>query len=197
MKLTVTIIWCQYQLFRITLSDVIALNLITVPLFSFKRFKIPVGVMYVRRYFNEKTRAAAIKLVGDIRSELFNILYAVSWMDAQTREKAIHKANSSRIDIGYQTGIEKGLIVLEDEYKNFELEPDQFFTNTLRLNKIAFDAQFNLLRKPINKSDSYLILSNPVQVNAFYYHIDNAIGKRKITERLKIIEWLYKTLSNC
>lgn len=133
--------------------------------------------MYVRRYFNQKTSEAAIKLVGDIRSELFNILYTVSWMDAQTREKAIQKANSSRIDVGYQTGIEKGLLVLEDEYKHFEIERDQFFTNTLRLNKVAFDAAFNLLRKPVNKSDSYLILSNPVQVNAFYYHIDNAIGK--------------------
>lgn len=143
------------------------------------------GIQYVRKYFSEKSKEAATDLVKDVRNAFIDILRAVSWMDEKTREKAIEKAESLRADIGYQNDLENWLLSLEEEYKNLEMESDNFFLNTLRLEVFDTDYIFNLLREPVYKSDTD-ILMNPADVNAHYAFTENAICMLWI----EILQWI-------
>ena len=49
------------------------------------RLSKAVGAMYVRRYFKEETRKAAIELVTDIRHAFLEILNETDWMDETTK----------------------------------------------------------------------------------------------------------------
>lgn len=141
------------------------------------RFKTPVNVLYVRRYFDESSRQVASDLVKDVRLAFINSLHAVPWMDDLTREKAIHKANSSLAYIGYHSELDNQFHSLEEKYKDLEMEPDNFITNNLRINKFTIETAFSLLRKPVNKTGSDSTMTNPATVNAYYVHNENAICK--------------------
>ncbi len=46
-----------------------------------------VGSMYVRKYFQEDSRQAALEMVHDIRAEFDHILQQVDWMDENTKTR--------------------------------------------------------------------------------------------------------------
>lgn len=132
------------------------------------------GVLYVRRYFDEKTRQEAINLVENIRKAFINMLKSVSWMDDRTRERAIKKAQSLRSNVGYQSLLDDWLLSLEGEYSNLEMDADNFLGNILRLEVFDNDYLFNLLRIPIDTNETD-ILMNPADVNAHYAFTENTI----------------------
>lgn len=114
-------------------------------------------------------------MVDDIRNEFINILHNVTWMDNETRTKAIKKAESLTTHIGYPNELadnEK----LEEFYDNLEIEPDNILLNTLRLNKFQKDFSFNRLRKPVNKTD-WITHSIPATVGAAYSSLENSISE--------------------
>ena len=46
---------------------------------------IPVGSLYVRKFFKEEAKTTAMEMVDDIRKEFINILMNVDWMDEKTK----------------------------------------------------------------------------------------------------------------
>lgn len=62
---------------------------------------IAAGALYVRKYFNEAARKNAIEMVSDIRSEFYEILKKVEWMDEITRKNALEKAAAMTTHIAY------------------------------------------------------------------------------------------------
>lgn len=135
------------------------------------RFSLPisVGALYVRKYFNEESRQAAIELVENVRSEFIEILHTVPWMDEKTREEAIKKANALTKHIGYPNELADNN-KLEEYYRNLEIEPDNLLLNTLRLTVFSTDLAFNKLRKPVNKTD-WETHSKPSTVNIYFYFL--------------------------
>lgn len=138
------------------------------------RFAIPLGVLYVRNYFKEETREAATDLVKNIQNVFIDMIQAVSWMDKETRERAIEKAKALKIHVGYQNELEDWLLSLEEQYNELDIEPNKFLSNILRIEVFETDYLFSLLREPIyiNESD---VLLNPADVNAHYVFTENAI----------------------
>lgn len=131
--------------------------------------------MYVRKYFSEESKKTAVEMVDDIRDEFINILHNVTWMDDETRAKAIKKAELLTTHIGYPNELadnEK----LEEFYENLEMEPDNILLNTLRLNVFQKDFNYNRLRIPVNKTD-WLTHSIPATVGAAYSSLENSISK--------------------
>lgn len=139
---------------------------------------ISVGALYVRKYFGDESRKAAIELVENIRDEFINILNEIDWMDENTRKEAIKKAKVLTPHIGYPNELADNN-KLEEYYRNLEIEPDNLLLNTLRLNVFKTDHSFSELREPVNKTD-WKTHSKPAVVNAYYSALENSIRMYKI-----------------
>lgn len=135
------------------------------------------GALYVRKYFSDESRKAAIELVENIRDEFINILTEIDWMDEETRQEAIKKAKVLTPHIGYPNELADNN-KLEEYYRNLEIEPDNLLLNTLRLNVFNTDHSFSKLRKPVNKTD-WETHSKPAVVNAYYSALENSIRMYK------------------
>lgn len=119
-------------------------------------FRLPIALsaLYVRKFFTEKTREAAIKLIFDIWENFINFLQTVEWMDEKTRKEATRKAKALLIFIGHPNELTENN-KLEDYYSNLDLEPDNFFANALRV-KLDTDPdalKMEYLQIPVNKTD--------------------------------------------
>lgn len=132
---------------------------------------MPVGALYVRKYFREETRRATVDMVKTIRNEFINILRDAAWLDESTREEAIKKAKSMDGHIGYPNELHDNK-KLEEYYKDLELEPDNFFMNTLQMYMFNSDRRFSKLREPADNIEWEI-----TTVNAFNIPNGNSIGK--------------------
>jgi predicted metalloendopeptidase len=52
---------------------------------AYYSLSIPVGSLYVRKFFKEDAKTTAMEMVDDIRKEFINILMNVDWMDEKTK----------------------------------------------------------------------------------------------------------------
>lgn len=138
------------------------------------RFSIAVGALYVRNHFKVETREAVADLVEHIQNVFIDVIQAVSWMDRETRERAIDKARALKVHVGYQNELEEWLLSQEDEYKELEIEPNDLLANILRMGIYDNDYLFSLLHEPIYRNESNTLL-NPAEVLAQYVFTENAI----------------------
>lgn len=136
---------------------------------------ISVGALYVRRYFQQNAKKAAVEMVSGIRSEFEKILAEVTWMDEATRAAAQDKVKAMSTHIGYPDEIMDNQ-KLEEYYAGLEVNPDTYLESVLRMNVFGTDLAFNKLRKPVNKTD-WVTHARPAIVNAFYSSIENSIRK--------------------
>lgn len=135
---------------------------------------ISVGALYVRKFFKEESRQAAISLVEDVRNVFNDILHVVPWMDENTRTEAIKKAKLLTTHIGYPNELTDNS-KLEEYYSNLEMEPDDFLLDSLRWWAFETDRIFKKLREPVNKTD-WETHSIPTTVGAFYTGRENSIS---------------------
>ncbi|KAH9628009.1 hypothetical protein HF086_017984 [Spodoptera exigua] len=68
---------------------------------KFPNMSIAVGALYIRKYFNENSKANALEMVNDIRQQFRKTLNEVDWMDEKTRQAALEKADSMASHIAY------------------------------------------------------------------------------------------------
>lgn len=102
------------------------------------------------------------------------MIQAVSWMDKETRERAIEKARALEMHIGYQNELEDWLLALEYEYSELNIEPNNFLANILRIEIFENDYLFSLLPEPVNTDETDILLY-PADVNAHYIFTENAM----------------------
>lgn len=129
--------------------------------------------MYIRKFFTEESKNAALDLVNNIRDEFVNILHEIPWMDAATKETAIEKANALTKHIGYPDELADNA-KLEEFYKDLDIEADNLLLDTLRLTVFRTNYAYSKLREPVNKTD-WVTHSKPALVNAFYSSLENSI----------------------
>ncbi|XP_014207883.1 neprilysin-2 [Copidosoma floridanum] len=136
-------------------------------------FSISVGALYVRKYFNEDAKKTAIEMVSDIRNEFIKILHTIDWMDNKTKEAALDKAKSMTTHIAYPDELLDDK-KLEKFYEKLEISPGSYLKNALNLTLFGTEYAFEILRKPVNKSE-WISHGRPAIVNAFYSSIENSI----------------------
>lgn len=134
---------------------------------------IAVGALYVRKYFRQDSKAAALEMVSGIRKEFELILNEVNWMDDETRDAALNKLKGMSTHIGFPDEIMDNNKI-EEYYDNLEIDEDNYLTSVLNMNVFGTDYAFNKLRKPVNKTD-WVTHARPAVVNAFYSSIENSI----------------------
>lgn len=137
------------------------------------------GALYVRKYFKQDSKAAALEMVNSIKEEFESILKTVPWMDSKTRAAALCKVKTMVTHIGYPDELmdDKKLI---EFYKNVKVDEDKYLESILSINIFGTDRAFKKLREPVNKTD-WITHSKPAVVNAFYSSIENSIRELKLT----------------
>lgn len=108
-----------------------------------------IGAMYVRKYFQENAKSAALEMVADIRHEFEKILQDIDWMDESTKDKARSKASAIVEHIGYPTEL-MDKQKLENLYKGLELSSDDFLGNALNMTVFGTNYAYSKLREEVS-----------------------------------------------
>ncbi|KAF9417630.1 hypothetical protein HW555_005337 [Spodoptera exigua] len=141
---------------------------------------IAVGALYIRKYFNENSKANALEMVNDIRQNVYPTgnssvrpLNEVDWMDEKTRQAALEKADSMASHIAYPSEMLDN-DKLAKFYDGLEMSSDKLMESVLNLTLFGTEYLFGKLREPVNKTD-WVTHGRPAIVNAFYSSIENSI----------------------
>lgn len=125
--------------------------------------------MYVRRYFDEASKQAALDMVADIRAEFDSILEKVDWMDTNTKRRAKQKAKDIVEHIGYPPELldnEK----LNELYAGLELNSTHYLGNALNMTVFGTNYAFSKLRERVSYPHIcgvvYSHSTNPLQMLA-------------------------------
>lgn len=133
------------------------------------------SALYVKNYFNEKSRSMADEMVTAIRNEFEGVLKSVDWMDEKTRRFALIKAKRMEKHVGYPQELVDDEI-LEKYYANLSVEKDEYLRSYLKINRFQVENIVRKFRKPVNKTE-WELHSNVAIANAYYYWLQNGISK--------------------
>ena len=133
------------------------------------------GAIYVRKYFDEKSRNAAVEMVDTIEKQFIKIIKSVSWMDEMTKNGALKKMETFVNIIGFSNEL------LDDEklieyHENLEIKQHKYFDSFLQSSLFKFNKRAKKFRAKVNKSewDSH---PKVAVANAFYEQWENSISK--------------------
>lgn len=141
----------------------------------FFSFSIASGAMYVRRFYDENIQKVAINLAKEIHEEFIETLKRAPWMDDESREASIGKANAMKFHIGYPQELANDTLI-DEYYKDMELQAtDSYLLSMLRIQRFLKDREIIKLRKQVNKSDWIEHSTYLTEVNAFYSVFENSI----------------------
>lgn len=134
-----------------------------------------VGAAYVRKYFQEDSKAAALEMVDKVREEYGSMLGKNEWMDGETCEIAVKKLATMRSLIGYSDELLDDSKI-EKFYENLKIDASNYLSFFSSINVFDTDWVFKQLREPVVKNDWRTIMP-PFIVNAFYAPDQNGIRK--------------------
>lgn len=137
---------------------------------------IAVGAMYVRKHFEQNSKAEVLEMVNRIRTEFEIILENVDWMDDETRRSAIDKLHVMANHIGYPDELMDN-DKIEKYYEMLKPDEKNHLSFALSINAFYTDQAFRQLREPVNKNDWENLLP-PFIVNAFYSYDENVIREK-------------------
>lgn len=125
-----------------------------------------VGQLYVQKYFPESSKKRMLELVNNLKQALSERIDALTWMSAETKEKAQEKLSTFYVKIGYP-----------DKWRSYDgLEIDEnrsYYENLARASKFLHaDHIARRVNKPVDKTEW---LMTPQTINAYYNPTTNEI----------------------
>lgn len=123
-----------------------------------------VGRLYVERFFPPESKAAAVKLVENLRSAYADRIRAAQWMSADTRTAALRKLKTFRPKIGYPDHWR--------DYTALEIVRGDAYGNMTRAAAFAWRRDLERLHKPTDRDEWFM---SPQTINAYYNPIFNEI----------------------
>ena len=125
----------------------------------------PLGQEYVKRHFSPEAKEHMLQLVKNLQKALSQRVDALSWMSAETKQKAQEKLSSFVIKIGYP-----------DKWQDFSsLDIDASKSYYENLEAASAFAQADNLKDLGQPVDRAKWLMNPQEVNAYYMPTTNEI----------------------
>ncbi|XP_011190405.2 neprilysin-4 [Zeugodacus cucurbitae] len=133
--------------------------------------------IYMEEYFGNEIHGEISDIVNEVRKSLREILEQAEWLDEKTREQALLKEAAIRPHIGSfeNKNLTDRLI---REINQFNFVEDNYELNLVNLYKFrTMQRRFNGLhhKEYDNNTMKPLELLKGIQVNAFYYNVDNSI----------------------
>lgn len=134
-------------------------------------------LIFFKEYFDNEIHGEISDIVNEVRKSLREILEQAEWLDEKTREQALLKEAAIKPYIGsYENkNVTDRLIKQIDEFNyvegNYErnlVNLFKFRTTQRRFNGLHHKEYDNYTMKPLE-------LLKGIQVNSFYYNVDNSI----------------------
>ena len=122
------------------------------------------GKLYVKEFFNEKTKKRYEVLVEAIRGALKTRIEKLAWMSDSTKQKAFAKLAAIKKKVGYP-----------DKWKDFssmEIGKESYAQNLMNARKWWHEYEMNKLGKPVNRDEWEM---TPQTYNAYYNPSNNEI----------------------
>jgi len=135
-------------------------------------FPMPVGALFVEEYFPAENKKATEDMVREIRIAFKSNLNDIDWMDAETKKKAVEKADMITEMIAYPDYIINDQKQMDDNYAGVSIDAQAFFTNAQSLNVFANQWSFAKYNTEVDFNEW---ISGPAIVNAFYSPSRNQI----------------------
>jgi putative endopeptidase len=124
-----------------------------------------VGQMYVEKHFPAEAKERMLHLVQNLKLAMNERINNLTWMEDETKEKAIDKLNAMIIKIGYPDKWR--------DYSALEIDPSQsYYTNVQQASRFENEYQLSKIGKPV---DPTVWLMTPQTVNAYYNPTTNEI----------------------
>lgn len=123
-----------------------------------------VGQMYVEKYFPPAAKERMLGLVKNLQTALGERIQGLSWMSAETKEKAMEKLATFHVKIGYPDKWK--------DYTSLEIKDDSYWANVQRATLFDTEEMIAKAGKPVD-NDEWLM--NPQTVNAYYNPSTNEI----------------------
>nr|MCU0355766.1 M13 family metallopeptidase [Cytophagales bacterium] len=122
------------------------------------------GQLFVKEYFNEKTKQRYTDMVENVREAYRERINKLTWMSSETKQKALVKLNAMNKKVGYP-----------DKWKDFstlEIKPDSYARNMIRAAQWQHQREVNKLGKPVDRTEWGM---SPQTYNAYYDPSNNEI----------------------
>jgi putative endopeptidase len=87
-----------------------------------------VGELYVKQYFSEEAKTDIMAMVKSFIDVYKTRILALDWMSDATKQQAVKKLDTMKIEIGYPD-------VWKNLYENVEINDDDLFGNVAKINK--------------------------------------------------------------
>jgi predicted metalloendopeptidase len=115
------------------------------------------GKSFVERTFPGDSKKIALQTITDIEAGFAANLPSLTWMDDETRARALDKMKAIRNKVGYP---DKWI-----DYSAYQVRPGDWFGNSVRSNEFQFDREAKKVNYPVDRDEWGL---TPPEVNAYY-----------------------------
>jgi len=133
-----------------------------------------VSRLYVKTYFDENARNQSQDIIKNIRSSMITMILNATWMDEESKAKAVDKEKAIYENIGYPDYIASNdTTQLEKMYAEYVFNTS-FLDNVLQMQRVKAHEDFRTLREVVDHR-AWGDLP-PTVVNAFYEPSTNAIS---------------------
>ncbi|KAF5298318.1 hypothetical protein FQA39_LY11802 [Lamprigera yunnana] len=139
-----------------------------------QKLKVATGALYARKHFKESSKTNVQTLVRNLHQTLLKMLTEVDWMDEETRQEAIQKADHITSHIAYPPELLDNNKI-DEYYKNLK-SSDDYLQFILNIQKFESHLLFKTIREVVNKSE-WTQYSSTHDINAFYNLVENSISK--------------------
>ncbi|XP_048868278.1 phosphate-regulating neutral endopeptidase PHEX isoform X2 [Brienomyrus brachyistius] len=131
-----------------------------------------IGRLFVERHFQEDKKLMMEELVEGIRWAFVDMLEKENtWMDEDTKRKAMEKAHAVMAKVGYPEFILNDTYINED-IKVLSFSETDYFGNVMQTLHFISQSDIGWLRKTVPRTEWF---TNPTTVNAFYSSSTNQI----------------------
>ncbi|MCI0566467.1 M13 family metallopeptidase [bacterium] len=122
------------------------------------------GQEYVKRYFPSEAKNKIDELIGNLMEAYRDRIAALSWMEKETKERALAKLAAIEKKIAYPD--------VWRDYSKLVIKPDTLAANCFRAAEFEFDYEIGKLGEPVDRTEW---LMTPQTVNAYYHPTKNEI----------------------
>lgn len=120
---------------------------------------------YVKKHFSKESKVYMISIVKNLKSAYKKRLLNVSWMDNQTKKKALIKLQKMKYKIGYPDFFK--------DYNKINIKKENsLLQNIMAINKFEYDYEMSFLYKKPDKKTWEIM---PHEINAYYHPLKNEI----------------------
>ena len=123
-----------------------------------------IGQLYVEKHFPPQAKIKMTELVSNLKKTFKHRIGKLTWMNEETKKKAIEKLEVMNFKIGYP---DKWM-----SYKNLVVSDESYVSNYLNANNFNFKYEMSKVNKPVDKGEWHMY---PQTVNAYFNPTMNEI----------------------